>query len=93
MSIVFVDLNCLMLIALHYIEPTHVGESSWQPFDYSKHDGCHDGRVAIVGLWSVTGHDHLHGGEVARVVQFLEGRDHGKLFVVIILTPSECVSV
>ena len=84
---------CFMLITLHNAQPANIRHSSWQTFDDPKHYRGHDRRVAIVGLWSVAGHDLLHGGVVARIVQFLESRHHGELFVVVILTLSECVPI
>ena len=86
-------LLCFMLITLHNAQPAHVGHSSRQLFDDPKHNLGHDERVAIVGLWPDTGHDLLHGGVVAGVVQFLESWHHGELFVVVILTLCESVAV
>ena len=86
-------LLCFMLITLHNAQPANIGHSSRQLFDDPEHNLGDDGRVAVVGLWSVAGHDVFHGGVVARVVQFLESRHHGELFVVVILTLYECVAV
>ena len=82
-----------MLIALHYIESANVGDFPWQPFDDPKHNRGHEWRVAIVRPGSVAGQDGLHGGVVVRVVQLLDSRHRRELFVVVILTLLECVSV